>query len=271
MTRFTYTSNQIAFLESGFKQWRLPLLTLFFNAWFGLGKNEAEIRSTLKNHRITSGRPPGFAKGERLRAYTREQAGFIEEKYRQLPLSKVTAEFNARFGTRKTERQIKAFTGNHRIRSGRTGQFTKGQKSWNAGTKGVMKPNKGNFTTGHKPANLQPFGYERICPEDGYILIKVDEINPYTGFRGWFRHKQIVVFEQHYGPVPEGHIVRFKDGNKLNCDPANLFTLTRALHVRLNQMGYTDTPDEYKMTVLGMARIKDRVGRIKREKRGAPA
>ena len=31
-----------------------------------------------------------------------------------------------------------------------------------------------------------------------------------------------LVLESFYGPRPSGHVVHFKDGNRLNCEPSNL-------------------------------------------------
>ena len=114
---------------------RIPELTLAFNRQFGATKTEPQITSTLKSHRITCGRPKGTPKGT-LREYTDEQADFIRENYRRMSLAHLVLAFNERFKAAKFSNQIRGFTRNHAIRSGRTGCFEKKHTPWNAGTKG---------------------------------------------------------------------------------------------------------------------------------------
>jgi hypothetical protein len=46
-----------------------------------------------------------------------------------------------------------------------------------------------------------------------------------------------VVWQEHFGPVPAGHKVVFKDGNHLNCDIANLELLTNSEQVKRHATG----------------------------------
>ncbi len=43
------------------------------------------------------------------------------------------------------------------------------------------------------------------------------------------------VWTLQYGEIPPGHVVRFKDGDTLNCDIENLEVLSLAEHMRRNQ------------------------------------
>lgn len=43
-----------------------------------------------------------------------------------------------------------------------------------------------------------------------------------------------VVWEMHNGPIPKGHVIRFIDGNNLNCNIENLKLITRKEHAQLN-------------------------------------
>lgn len=188
--------------------------------------------------------------------FTSEQLDFIRSGYKVHTLDNLTILFEEEFGLGKSVLSIRACTKNHSMKSGRTGQFEKGNKPWNEGTIGVMKGSSTSFSNGHVPANIKPIGYERICVKDGFILIKVDEINPRTGFKGRFRHKHIVVFEETYGPVPEGHVVRLIDGDKMNCEPENLMAIPRKIHLQLNRTGYKDVPEKYRHIALTIVKLE---------------
>lgn len=188
--------------------------------------------------------------------YTSDQLLFLKDGFKEMQVPELTVAFNVRFGLMKNENQIRSTLKNHRFRSGRTGQFKKGQSGWNAGTKGLVKPNSGNFEKGSIPANIKQLGHERIDKKDGFILIKVAEPNPYTRAATRYRHKHVWLWEQAHGPVPKGKVVAFIDGDKLNCITDNLMLITRAELMHLNRLKYSETPDELKPTVLALAKVE---------------
>lgn len=150
------------------------------------------------------------------------------------------------------------------------GRFYKGHKTWNAGSKGLglTGPNRGSFKNGQVPPNRKPLWAERIDTKDGYIVMKVPETDPHTGFKTRYKHKHVWVYEQAHGPVPEGHVVIFKDQNKRNFDPENLEAIKRADLVRLNQAGYKNEPDELKPSILALCRLKTEIGKQRRKVMG---
>ena len=107
-------------------------------------------------------------------------------------------------------------------------RFKKGQQSWNKGKKGT---NYGGKSTQFKPGELngraielrQPIGAERISGS-GYIERKINNDMPYH--RRW-RAVHLINWEQVNGPLPAGHVVTFKDGNKLNVEYDNLILVTK--------------------------------------------
>lgn len=254
---FRYTIDQLAFLEAGYPALSLVDLTKKFNRFFGLDKTTSQIKSTLTNHSITCGRPTGRARGYSF-LFTPEQVCFIRKNYAALSPLQLTEAVNKKFTLQVTAGQIKSFVKNHGIVSGRTGRFEKGNKPWNTGTRGqgICKPNSGNFRKGDVPANSRPLGSERVCSKDGFILVKVAEENPYTGAKTRFRHKHVLEYEKHNGPVPEGMIVRLMDGDPTNCEPGNLLLVTRAEHLYLNRMGLSNYPGELKPTVVAIAKLE---------------
>ncbi len=237
MARHKFTADQVEFLRFAYPLRRVPEVTRIFNRIFGTALRESQIMAALKNRRIRSGRQSGYEQGERPLLLTDEQVAFLRTRYRQVGIKEVTAEINERFGTSFSCEQIKAFATRYKILSGRTGCFEKGIVPWNTGTKGVCKPNSGTFKKGNVPGNIRPLGSERICSKDGYVLAKVAERNPYTGHATRFKAKHIVIWERAHGPVPDGFVINFIDGDRLHCSLDNLELVSRNEHCRLNQLG----------------------------------
>lgn len=256
MARILYTKEQIAYLRSGYKKWMIGDLTKNFNRRFGLDKTRNQIRSCLRNHAIVSGRKSGSIAGY-SDIFTPAQVRFIKKNYVKMSARDLGTAVNEKYGLSVTVGQVKAFVKNHRISSGRTGQFTAGNVPWNTGTKGKMgsSENRGSFVKGHTPKNTRPLGSERKCPKDGFILVKVEEECPFTGRSTRFKHKHVVVWEAKNGPLPTGHVVRFIDGDPTNCDIDNLIMVSRAEHLRLNQFGFKHYPDEIKPSLVAIAKL----------------
>ena len=117
-------------------------------------------------------------------------------------------------------------------------QFKKGQPAWNKGMKGLQIGGVNTqFSKGSKPHNWVEDGSERI-DKDGYAMIKVN---------GKFILKHRHIYEQHFGKIPKGLVVRFKDNNKLNFDHANLEAITREEHQLRNSVH--NLPEEIKEVI----------------------
>jgi len=99
-----------------------------FNDRFSTEKTKAQIKSMLQNHKIRCGRKHKDRLVSRLRLYTEEQVQFIRDNYVGRSVKEMTALFNGRFGTDRTQQQIKTAVSNRGITSGRTGCFPKGNK-----------------------------------------------------------------------------------------------------------------------------------------------
>lgn len=118
----------------------------------------------------------------------------------------------------------------------RLSRFVKGHPTWNAGT---------HFTAGgrsaetrFKPGNRsglavelhKPIGTERIN-RDGYLERKISD-DPQFG-RRW-RAVHILLWEAKNGPLPKGHAIVFKDGDKTHIEDDNLELISRADLMRRN-------------------------------------
>lgn len=255
MARFFVTEEMKVWLKEQYPKLDIEALTVVFNHHFGIDKTSAQVKAMVKNHRITCGRKKGQLTKGRYLAYTQEQADFIKSGYQQWTLAKLTRQFNLHFGTQKTENQIRSFTRNHGIKSGRSGHFEKGGIPFNAGTKGIMKANSGSFKKGMKPHNHKPVGSERVNVE-GYVEIKTAEPN-------MWELKQRVVYAQHHGPIPPRHNVRFRNGDREDCDPNNLVLVDDRVNALLNQRyKLNHQPIDIRDTLILLAKIDVKTNRI---------
>lgn len=111
------------------------------------------------------------------------------------------------------------------------GQFAPAQEPWNKGTKGLDIGGKATrFKPGQRPNNWRPIGHERVGKGD-ILQRKATE----TGNRQRdYRALHALTWEAHYGPIPAGHIVVFRDGNRRNFDIDNLELISRAENMRRN-------------------------------------
>lgn len=142
------------------------------------------------------------------------------------------------------------------VRYGAGRRFKKGQVPPNKGRFGYHAPGaeKGWFKKGHQRNDTAPVGAERVCSKEGYILVKVADRGGYA--LPW-RAKQRLVWEQHHGPIPAGHIVTFRDRNKLNCDIDNLVLITKAENMRRNTIH--NYPEPIKKAILTLGQLKRRI------------
>ncbi|MHC9236415.1 HNH endonuclease signature motif containing protein [Pseudooceanicola sp. 502str34] len=145
-------------------------------------------------------------------------------------------------------------------KTGRTGHFAKGGEPHNKG-KPFNPPGseKGRFKKGNTPHTYKGAGHERIDSKDGYVILILDEPNPWTGGTTRPVHKHRYLWEKANGPVPDGHRLKSLDGDKTNCDPSNWEAIPMALAPRLNGRfgrGYDDAPAELKPTIMATAKLE---------------
>lgn len=151
-------------------------------------------------------------------------------------------------------------------KTGRNGRFVKGQVPANKGKrcppgKGGRHPNARltQFKPGQRPKNTKKPGDEYVSSKDGYVYLCIPETNPHTGFDHRFVLKHKYLWEQANGPVPEGHCLKSRDGNRQNTDPSNWMCIPRSMLPRLSgrwTLPYDDAPDELKPLVLATAKLK---------------
>lgn len=110
---------------------------------------------------------------------------------------------------------------------------------WSAGRMAETQFRKGE-RRGQAAQNWKPIG--TVLPDaEGYLRLKVRDAvhgKEATGFgntKVWpllRRH----VWEQHFGAIPKGYVIAFKDGWRQNCEPENLECISRTELARRNRM-----------------------------------
>jgi hypothetical protein len=108
-------------------------------------------------------------------------------------------------------------------------RFKKGMQPHNKGKplppKIKEKLKSTQFKKGNLPHNIKYDGHERI-DKYGYVFIRIS--------KGKYVQKHRYVWEQIHGPIPDGLLVTFKDGNKQNCVLENLELKTKQQHMESN-------------------------------------
>lgn len=206
------------------------------------------------------------------RIYTDEHKQFIREHVIGKQFSELTEMLNSHFGTNFKVSAIKSLVyrmglgnglnGVNLSKAGEAYRFKKGHIPWNKGKpKSWIGGEETQFKKGHKPHNWVPIGTERVS-KDGYIEVKIQEGQFQKNWRG----KHILIWEQHNGPVPEGHAIIFGDGDKRNFDINNLICVSRKQLVRLNQYGLIHKDAELTRTGIIIADLIAKISEKSKEK-----
>ncbi len=121
---------------------------------------------------------------------------------------------------------------------GKKTRFRKGNVSHNKGTKGITGNHPNSIRTWFKPGGDNGKSVQigtELVNSDGYLVRKVNDL-PKGGHKtNWvFVHR--VVWEEHHGPIPEGHSVAFRNGNRLDVSIENLELATRRDLMRRNSI-----------------------------------
>lgn len=255
-----YTAEELAWIEANCKMSRAELARRFAKKFDRGSATEEQMKSLCSRKGWAAGPEAKSRNRGKSLIFTAAQVKWIKDNA-HLSQTVVLQEFNKAFpGCSITSAQIVSYRKRNKILTGRLGRFVKGDAPWSKGRKIGSSPNskKTQFKPGKQPNNTLPFGAERVR-HDGYIEIKVDLKNPYTGARGWFVAKHKHLWELANGPIPKGHILKSRDGDRSNCDPSNWIAIPRSLAARLSGKSgrdYDNAPAELKPTILAIARLE---------------
>jgi len=178
----------------------------------------------------------------------------------QLDIKIVYHKANAIGLKKSTEYLNSSYSGRMTVeRRNKETQFKKGMTPWNKGLKGVnIGGRETQFKKGQKPHNTKYDGAISIRNDSsgtGYKHIRVSE--------GRWELLQRQVWEQHNGPIPEGMIIAFKNGDSMNCEIDNLTMITREENMIRNSI--QRYPEEIVATIRTRQMLNNRIKKLQNE------
>ena len=105
------------------------------------------------------------------------------------------------------------------------------------------------FKKGNESKNKALVGTTRTS-KDGYLEMKVADPNRWQAL-----HR--MMWEDTFGPIPKGGVVRFRTADKYNYDPINLELITRKEHMLRNSIARF--PQELKQVIKLTHKLKRKV------------
>lgn len=221
-----------------------------------------QVRCVMKRLGIKSGRRTGLVPRP-WNSYPPEIADYIMANYRGVGPTEMAGRINREFGSSYTAGQIIAWYKNHHLNSGVDTRYRKGNVPWTMGRKldeickgdqeKLSRIRETQFKTGGRPHNALPVGSE-IVRDDGYLQRKVAEPDVWR-----FSHH--IVWEENFGPIPEGMVVTFLDGDRSNLDPANLFLISKAENWSLNWKKHRSPDAQITKANIAICRLRRAVER----------
>ena len=259
-----YNREFYEFVRNHIKGTRYYEMARMVREKFGIEISDKAMSSYCKKHGLKNGLQ-NYMKDSRVkRLTTSEQDKFIFEHYKMTSNKDLAQMVNEKFGTNFTDKQMNAYKKRNKLNSGLTGRFEKGMVSHNKGKK--MSPELYEkckatmFKKGNRPKNALPVGTEIAdSTKEHYLKVKVAEPNVW-------RFKSHVVWEQFHGPIPEGMLIVYLDGNNKNCDITNLALVSKAEHALLTTLNLRSENAELTKTGINIAKLKDAMNKFKKKK-----
>lgn len=247
------------------------------NDRFGTSFTYSAMKAYFSNHKLHAAPRKGRERPEQ-RITTPEIDEFILQHYKGTGHAAMAALVNEHFGSSYTTEQMKAYYARNKLNSGLTGRFEKGKappnkgKTWDE----FMSPEaqaasrRTTFKPGHLPHNGgTPVGTVRLRHQHKnrpgshpyyYYWQKVAEPNVW-------RMKHVIEWEEHNGPVPEGCMVTFANGDTLDWRISNLILETRAQHAVKNRHHIHGYDQESAQAANQIADVKMAVSKAKKRKK----
>ena len=272
MAHSSYPEEVQRFIADHSEEYSRKDLSEELKARFNFEKSHKALHSWCKARKLKAKPRKGQQRPE-LSKYPVEMHPYIREIAYGRSYKEIAKMVNERFGDGTISwEQVRAYLKNHKIKTGRTGCFVKGNVPWTKGKKIeeiIKDPEKrrgfykNQFRKGNEPHNTLPVGsIVKNC--DGYLLRK-KQMEGGQWDRWELLHR--AVWEEHNGPIPDGMMIAFKDSNPLNCDIDNLILISRAEHVAMNKRGYRSQDPDLTVAGLTVVRIDQRCKAIMKEKK----
>ena len=195
--KFLYTEEMLDFLRDNISGKPLKDLTAEFNKKYGTSRSKRQILDTCYCR--------GWSNGllHQKTVFPSPVVDYITAHHSGVRPREMMQKLNSTFGTTYSEEQIARFYTKHKLRSG--------------------------VASTYMPIGTVVF---RETEQMYYEKVK-DGPNP---IENW-RPKHQLIWEAAHGPIPEGHIVIFLDGDRTNMDLSNLALCSKPVALMLNKKG----------------------------------
>jgi len=194
--------------------------------------------------------------------YTQEQKEFIGSICEGVTVATILEIFIDKYGVGVTKKSIKGIMYRNNFKNHMQGYETrlkKGHKTWNKGKKGLqLGGEEGWFKKGNLPPSHKPVGSESII--EGVILVKIEEPNTW-------RKKHHHIWEQAYGQISKGMVLRFKDGDKSNVTIDNLFIVSRRVCTSVVRRGIGNDDPDLNKTMHNVAELELAIKDLEKRKK----
>ena len=156
---------------------------------------------------------------------------------------------------KKTARQISTWRKRYGFLCGRTGQWGERDPGmYDAQFKKGQHPSPATeFKKGHVPHNKAPINAE-VIGFDGYTWVKIAEPDIW-------RQKAVLIYEEKYGPIPEGKVLIRIDQDKRNDDISNLRLVSRGVLGMMNKDSLWTKNAELNTAYLNLNEIREKTKR----------
>ena len=225
-----YSAKELAFIEENHMMIRTELHKAFVAKFDRADVSIHALNSLCKRNRWLSGRSD---KGGSH--YDQAVIQFLSDN-RDMPRKELVIAVNEQFDLNMTYTAVTNMCVRRGFTSKRTGRFGE-HEGWRKGMAFVEKP----------------IGYETRPDKRGRIYVKV-------GMPSEYRLKHHVIYENHFGAIPDQHVIKFKDGDDMNFHPSNLIAVHRgASGILTRRYRHHEAPAEIKPVLLTMAQIDHKI------------
>lgn len=275
--RKSYSDDELAFVRER-AHWPRAVIATDFAAQFG-------------RHDITAADITGLCKREHWERFPRLSAtekATIRERYADHSAEEIARDlgraptsvysFARREGLTKSAAFLASSKSGRIQRGERRGTRTEFKPGHASPTKGLRRPGyapgrmaETQFKPGRKTWKWKPIGSTRVSC--GYSFTKVADVRGVSWTLNW-KLTHVLNWEASNGPVPAGFVLKSRDGNALNVDPANWQLIPRGVLSMINGgrgsvagLSIHDAPPEIRPTIIAVATLKHAAGKVKRRAR----
>jgi len=232
-------------------------LTAIVNEHYGTSYTRKQLRYYRYNHHCYNGL--SSCNYEPRRKYTPELVEFVRANAAGRSRKEIIEMVEKALGVKISINGLKSIFTSYGISTGNDGRFKKGNVPHN---KGMHQPTRGRasetqFKKGGRPHNWRPVGSVYVRG-DGYAWRKIAEPNV-------IREEHRCVWEEHYGPIPDGMNVMFLDGDRRNCSIENLTLVSKQENVVMNKKGLRSEDPEATRAGITAAKLTIAIAGMKKK------